>query len=70
MNCILNVSQAYEIFFSLYVRVNLLYRPFANDHHKGSASIDVLHAGFRELASETEKLSFVRVRNIFLGALG
>ena len=46
--------------------MNLLYRPFANDHHKGRASTDVLNARFRELASGTEKLSFVRMRNIFL----
>ena len=69
MNCILNVCQAYEMFFSLYLRVNLLYRPFANDHHKGRASTDVLNARFRELARETEKLSFERMRNIFLALL-
>ena len=66
MNCILNVCQAYEMFFSLYLRVNLLYRPFATDRHNGRASTDLLNARFRELASETKKFSFVRMRNIFL----
>ena len=66
MNCILNVCQAYEMFFSLYLRVNLLYRPFTTDRHNGRASTDVLNARFRELASETKKIPFVRMRNIFL----
>ena len=69
MNCILNMCQAYEMFFSLHLRVNLLYRPFAIDHHEGHASTDMLNARFRELASETEKFSFARMRNIFLALL-
>lgn len=66
MNCILNVCQAYEMFFSLYLRVNLLYRPFAADYRKGCASIDKLNALFQELASETGDLSFARMRDIYL----
>jgi hypothetical protein len=29
--CILNLAQAYEVFFSLYLRVELLFRPFSQD---------------------------------------
>ena len=66
MNCILNVCQAYEMFFSLYLRVNLLYRPFAKDYRKGYASLDKLNTLVQELASETRDLSFVRMRDIYL----
>ena len=66
MNCILNVCQAYEMFFSLYLRVNLLYRPLANDDHEGGASTEVLNARFRELARETESFAFGAMRDIFL----
>lgn len=69
MNCILNVCQAYEMFFSLYLRVNLLYRPFVNDHHKGGASTNALNARFRELARETKRFSFVEMRDTFLALL-
>ena len=31
MNCILSLAQAYEVFFSLYLRVNLLFKPFGSD---------------------------------------
>lgn len=66
MNCILNVCQAYEMFFSLYLRVNLLYRPFATDYHMGRASTEKLNIRFRELAEETEKIAFAKMRDIFL----
>ena len=66
MSCILNVCQAYEMFFSLYLRVNLLYRPYATDYRKGCASTDKLNALVRELARETGDLSFARMRNIYL----
>lgn len=31
MNCILTLAQAYEVFFSLFLTVELLYKPFAED---------------------------------------
>ena len=32
MNCIISVTQSYEMFFGLYLRVAFLYRPFSSDH--------------------------------------
>jgi len=31
MNCIMTLAQAYEVFFSLFLRVDLLYKPLAAD---------------------------------------
>jgi len=31
MNCILSLAQAYEVFFSLFFRVELFYKPLAAD---------------------------------------
>src|SRR6266498_3552998 len=34
MNCILTLAQAYAVFFSLFLRAGLLYKPFAADPDK------------------------------------
>ena len=66
MNCILNVCQAYEMFFSLYLRVNLLYVPFGSEHPKGGGSLDKLNDLFLKLSVATAKLTFAPMRDIFL----
>ena len=66
MNCILNVCQAYEMFFSLYLRVNLLYVPFGSERRKSGDSLDKLNYLFRNLSAVTEKLTFAPMRDVFL----
>lgn len=66
--CILNLAQAFEVFFSLYLRVHLLYRPFAR-HESENPDVDSLDR-LNELASmlyETIKdYAFAKLRNVFL----
>jgi hypothetical protein len=42
MTCILNIAQAYEAFFSLYLRVEILFKPFAVDQNKLNNLLDTL----------------------------
>lgn len=59
--CILNISQAYEMFFSQYIRYTLLYVPYANDRNL---------ARFRELygrlGTKLGDFTFAGLRNTFL----
>lgn len=66
MNCILNICQAYEMFFSLYLRVKLIYVPFGLERSRGSDSLDRLNETRLMLSEATAKLTFVRMRGIFL----
>lgn len=63
MNCILTVTQAYEVFFSLFLRVELLYKPFAVDPEK---DIDQLNNLAKKLAKKIERYSFWQMRALFL----
>ena len=62
MYCILNLVQAYEMFFSLYLRVELLYKPFACE----SGQLDRLNELSGKLSEIIEKHSFYYMRNLFL----
>ena len=66
MNCILNVCQSYEIFFGLYLRVNLLYRPFNSDLGQRSVSGLKLNQLHRKLFDNTEKFGFIKMRSAAL----
>ena len=66
MNCILNVCQAYEMFFSLYLRVNLLYIPFGKDVRQKKNAIDQLNELHKALSRETQKFGFARMREVTL----
>ena len=66
MNCILNVCQAYEMFFSLYLRVNLLYLPFGSNFREDSNALRKLNELSDQLSNRTEKFGFVKMRKIFL----
>ncbi|MCY4002147.1 MAG: hypothetical protein OXF33_00335 [Rhodospirillales bacterium] len=66
MNCILNICQAYEMFFSLYLRVSLVYVPFGSGRSKGDASPDKVNDLFLSLSEATKELTFWRMRDIFL----
>ena len=66
MNCILNVCQAYEMFFSLYLRVKLLYVPFGANSNRGSKALAKMNQLSRELSRKTKKFTFWKMRNLFL----
>ena len=66
MNCVLNVCQAYEMFFSLYLRVNLLYRPFAIQFRDIPYSIEKLHQLNKRLEEKTMSFGFAKLRNTCL----
>lgn len=61
MNCILSLAQAYEVFFSLYFRVELLYKPFALD--RKLADLNRLAEALRD---KIKKHTFVPMRALFL----
>lgn len=63
MNCILTVTQAYEVFFSLFLRVELLYKPFAADPEK---DINQLNNLAKKLAKKIERYPFWQMRALFL----
>ena len=66
MNCILNVCQAYEMFFGLYLRVELIYKPFFHSSDEETASLDRLNDLYRRLEKTTEKYAFQDMRDLFL----
>lgn len=61
--CILNLAQAYEVFFAQYLRVELLYKAFGRDPDK---DINLLNELMKRLYAKTETLTFERMRNLFL----
>jgi len=63
MNCILTLAQAYEAFFSLFLRVELLYKPFARDIGKDAKHLNRLAD---QLYEKVKKHSFARMRALFL----
>lgn len=63
MACILSLAQAYEVFFSLFFRVELLYKPFASDPDHEIADLNHLS---NELHKRIEKQTFAPMRKLFL----
>ena len=67
MNSILTLTQAYEVFFSLFLRVELLYKPFAHDKRRDERK-DINH--FNRLAEmlskKVERCTFIPMRKLFL----
>jgi hypothetical protein len=66
MNCILTLAQAYEVFFSLFLRVELLYKPFARDIGKDINHLNRLEEQFSE---KVKRHTFPRMRALFLRQL-
>jgi hypothetical protein len=60
--CILNSAQAFEVFFSLYLRVQLLYRPFALD---SARDIEQLNYLAQLLYEKVKRHGFARMRDLF-----
>lgn len=63
MNCILSLAQAYEVFFSLYLRVELLYKPFGADRNQGLADLNRISGGLHDKIKEH---TFTPMRALFL----
>jgi len=63
MNCILTLTQAYEVFFSLFLRVELLYKPFARDDGRDFNHLNRLA---EMLSTKVEKYTFRPMRKLFL----
>jgi hypothetical protein len=63
MNAVLSLAQAYEVFFSLFFRVELLYRPFGADPDKERADLDQLSEALHEKLKEH---TFAPMRALFL----
>lgn len=63
MNCILSLALAYEVFFSLFFRVELLYKPFATDPDQDLADLNRLSEDLRE---KLQKHTFAPMRALFL----
>lgn len=64
--CLLNLAQAFEVFFSLYLRVELLYKPFSIEHKKGKDSLNHMNELSKQLYKKIKTYTFVKLRNIFL----
>ena len=62
MNCILNLALAYETFFSLFLRVELLYKPFAADPDQ----LDRLNLLSKKLENRIKGYTFHPMRALFL----
>jgi hypothetical protein len=63
MQCVLTVAQAYEVFFSHFLHVQLLYRPFATD---GSHDLPRLNRLAELLYDRIHLLAFEPLRRLFL----
>ena len=67
MYCILNLATAYEMFFSLFLRVYLLYKPYTADANSGLAgSLDKVNELSATLHHKIERLTFPSMRKLFL----
>ncbi len=63
MNCILSLAQAYEMFFSLFFRVELLFKPFAADRNY---DLDEMNRLDKMLQKTIKKYTFGPMRALFL----
>ena len=63
MNGLLSLAQAYEVFFSLFFRVELLYRPFCADPESDVAELNKLSEALQEKIKDH---TFSRMRSLFL----
>ena len=66
MQCVLSVAQAYEVFFSHFLHVQLIYRPYAND---GSRNLSHLNRLLQQLYDRIHLFTFVPMRCLVLRLL-
>ncbi len=62
MYCVLNLAQAYEVFFSQYLRAELLYWPYVSDSNQDNAQLNRLAD---LLYGKVKKHPFTAMRNLF-----
>lgn len=62
MYCLLNLVQAYEVFFSQYLRAELLYRPYALDSYR---DLDEFNRLANLLYAKVQKHTFAKMQNLF-----
>ena len=63
MYCIIIFAQAYEVFFSLYLRVKILFTPFSSDPKHDTETLSQLE---EELYNKIKKYGFAEMRALFL----
>jgi hypothetical protein len=61
MSCVLTVGQAYEVFFALYLRVELVFKPWAADPDRDDSALNRL---LRLLRAKIENHGFNKLRAI------
>jgi hypothetical protein len=66
MYCILNMAQAYEAFFGLYLKVELIIKPYKKEK---SIDLDKLNRLVILLFDTIEKYTFNPLRNIFINTI-
>lgn len=65
--CILNLCQAFEMYFGLHLRATFIYRPFMIEGKSDEGGdIDHLNKIIRMLFDKTNSWSYVQLRNIFI----
>jgi len=66
MSCVLNLAQAYEVFFGLFLRVEILYKPFGADPDQDIADLNRLSDA---LTAAIKEHAFCAMRALFLRQL-
>jgi hypothetical protein len=66
MYCILNLAQAFEMYFGLYFRVKFLYKPYA---HEQLHDIKHLNRETDSLFENTKECTYVCLRNMFINSI-
>jgi hypothetical protein len=64
--CILNLAQAHEVFFSLYLRVEFLFRPFSRDLDQDLNELNILSL---KLYEKIKTYTYAPLRNIFVNSV-
>lgn len=65
--CILNLAQAFEVFFSLYLRIKLIYKPFAIQREE--TRLNELNEILNSLYDAIKNYPYLKIRNIFINAV-
>lgn len=63
--CILNLAQAYEVFFALFLNIKLAFNPF----NREMDSISDLDKALSRLYEKTKKCTYYTMRNIFFNLI-
>jgi hypothetical protein len=64
--CILNLCQAYEMFFTFFLRATLIYKPYEIENNH---SLERLNESSRNLFDKIKEWTYFRLRNTFMQLL-